>query len=111
MTVAAVLQQVPASNEYIVGSNHAFEAHITLIEIAQGRRHPPNRQHLPTAAETAGVALGAGQLESWVADALGVQSPQRFPESGQAATASAAVKAKARLVAELWRSLPGSEYV
>ena len=51
------------------------------------------------AAQPAGVALGAGQLLPWGVGALGAQAPQGLPVPSQAAAASAAITANARLAA------------
>ena len=79
--VTALLQQVLASNQVIVASNQAIAARITALEIAQGKPHLQGMQHLPMAAQPAGVALGAGQLLPWGAGALAVQ-----PVSGASRT-------------------------
>ena len=83
--VTALLQQVLASNQAIVDSNHAIAARITAIEIAQRQLHPPRLQHLPTAAQPADPAQGRASCHrgppgpSGPSHLLGSPNPVRRP--------------------------------
>ena len=90
-----------------MASNQTIAARITTFEIVQGQPHLQGMQHLPMAAQPAGVALGASQLLPWGAGAFGAQPSQGLPDLSQAAVASATIKANTRLAAELWWSLAG----
>ena len=99
--LADLLHQVLASTQAVAASTQSMAARVAALEQGQGQHDPPGQQHMPMGGQPAGAALAVAQLLPWAPRGLGAQPPQGFPEPSQLAAATVAVKANARLVADV----------
>ena len=82
---------------------------MTALEQAQGQLQPLGPPHVAMGAHPAGPAFAAPQPLPWGPGGLGAQPPLVFSPP-QAAATTAAIKANARLAADVWRSMAGTKY-
>eukprot|EP00904_Undaria_pinnatifida_P012463 jgi/Undpi1/8347/HiC_scaffold_25.g10815.m1 len=106
----ALLRQMAEATQAIAASTANIVARVAALEQAQqgqGQQQQACHPQIPIAPPP---PQAAAQPLSWPPGVLGAQPLQGLPEQTQLAAATAAIKANARLAAEVWRSIAGTMY-
>eukprot|EP00904_Undaria_pinnatifida_P000992 jgi/Undpi1/10894/HiC_scaffold_3.g01420.m1 len=109
----ALLRQMAEATQAIAASTANIVARVAALEQAQQGQGQQQQacQPQPSIGPFPGPSpLAAAQPLSWPPGVLGAQPLQGLPEQTQLAAATAAIKANARLAAEVWRSMAGTKY-
>ena len=112
-TSTALLRQMAEATQAIVASTANIVARVAALEQAQqgqGQQQQACLPQIPIGPLPGAPHLAAARPLSWPPGVLGAQPLQGLPEQPQLAAVTAAIKANARLAAEVWRSMAGTKY-
>ena len=112
-TSTALLRQMAEATQAIAASTANIVARMAALEQAQqgrGQQQQAGQPQISIGSLPGPPPLATAQPLSWPPRVLSAQPLQGLPEQTQLAAGTAAIKAIARLAAEVWRSMAGTKY-